>query len=48
MNRAALLAFLALLFVAGYDGGAGARAVVESAGPDEFLKLRLGPGSATR
>lgn len=44
MKRVALLAFLTLPFVAGCDGGAGGRAVVEGAGRDELLKLRAGPG----
>ncbi len=35
---------LALVFLAGCAGVDAGRAVVEGAGPDEFLKLRAGPG----
>ncbi len=41
-NTASVL--LALVFVAGCASGGADRAVVEGAGPDEFLKLRTGPG----
>ncbi len=35
---------LVLVFLAGCAGVDAGRAVVEGAGPDEFLKLRAGPG----
>ena len=41
-NTASVL--LALVFVAGCAGVDAGRAVVEGTGPDEFLKLRTGPG----
>jgi len=43
MSRNTLAALLALM-LAGCIGTAGDRAVVKGAGPDEFLKLRAGPG----
>lgn len=36
--------FLSLAFVANCGGGAGGRAVVGGVGPDDFLRLRAGPG----
>jgi hypothetical protein len=44
MRRDALPILLALVFLAGCGNGDFGRAVVEGAGPDEFLKLRAGPG----
>jgi len=43
MCRNAFPLLLALVFLAGCSGGAG-RTVVQGAGPDEFVKLRTGPG----
>ena len=47
MRRDAFPVLLALVLLAGCGGNAG-RAVVEGAGPDEFLKLRAGPGLGHR
>ena len=49
MRRNAFSILLALVFLAGCTGGDAARAVtgravVGGAGPDEFVKLRAGPG----
>jgi hypothetical protein len=44
MRRGAFPILLVLVFLAGCGSGDAGRAVVEGAGPDEFLKLRAGPG----
>ena len=44
MRLHAVPALLALVLLVGCSAGAGGRAVVQGAGPDEFLKLRAGPG----
>jgi uncharacterized protein YraI len=44
MRRHAVSTLLALVCLAGCAGVDAGRAVVEGAGPDEFLKLRTGPG----
>ncbi len=44
MNRTAVMRVLVLTLLAGCAVGAGGRAVVKGAGPDELLKLRAGPG----
>jgi hypothetical protein len=44
MNRNAVPFALALVLVAGCSSGVGGRALVEGVGPDEYLKLRGGPG----
>jgi uncharacterized protein YraI len=38
------LTLLTLAFLSGCADGAGTRAVVDRAGPDDMLKLRAGPG----
>ena len=48
MPRHALTALLALTVLAGCLNAAGSRATVSGAGPDEFLKLRAGPGLGFR
>ncbi|TNC46068.1 SH3 domain-containing protein [Rubellimicrobium rubrum] len=44
MPRGAAPALLALVLLTGCSAGDGGRTVVQGAGPDEFLKLRAGPG----
>ena len=44
MRRDALRTLLALVFLVGCGASDADRAVVVGAGPDEFLKLRAGPG----
>lgn len=44
MRRCALTVLLALVLLSGCGSGETSRAVVEGAGPDEFVKLRAGPG----
>ena len=44
MTHRNVMAGLALVLLAACAGVGGARAVVASAGPDELLKLRAGPG----
>jgi uncharacterized protein YraI len=44
MRPHAFPTLLALVFLAGCGAGDADRAVVQGAGPDEFLKLRAGPG----
>jgi uncharacterized protein YraI len=44
MNRTAAVLVLALALVAGCGSGVGGRTAVKGTGPDEFLKLRAGPG----
>lgn len=39
---------VALSLLAGCNSAAGSRVVVERAGPDDFLKLRAGPGLGYR
>ncbi len=48
LRRDAYPTLLALVLLAGCSGGDGGRAVVEGVGPDEFLKLRAGPGLGYR
>ncbi len=48
MRRGALPTLLTLALLAGCAAGDGGRAVVQGAGPDEFLKLRAGPGLGYR
>jgi hypothetical protein len=47
-SRAVAITLLVFALVAGCDFGAGGRTVVQGAGPDEFLKLRAGPGLGYR
>ena len=42
------LALVAITLIAGCSGVVGGSAVVKGAGPDEFLKLRAGPGLGYR
>ena len=44
MRRAAFPTLLTFVLLAGCAGGDAGRALVEGAGPDEFVKLRAGPG----
>ena len=44
MRRNAFPLLLALVFLAGCGEGGAGYAVVQGAGPDEFVKLRTGPG----
>ena len=44
MRRHVVSTLLALVFLVGCSGGDADHTVVEGAGPDEFLKLRAGPG----
>ena len=44
MRRSTVPVILALMFVASCGSMTGSRAIVEGTGPDEFLKLRAGPG----
>ena len=44
MRRRAFPLLLGLAVLAGCSNGSAGRVVVEGAGPDEFLKLRAGPG----
>ena len=46
MQRNAFPLYLALVFLAGCGDGVASRAVVQGAGPDDFVKLRAGPGLA--
>lgn len=48
MRHIAISAFLGLMLVAGCDATTGRSAVVKGTGPDEFLKLRAGPGLGFR
>lgn len=48
MTRAPAPFVLALALVAGCSSAVGGRALVKGAGPDEFLKLRAGPGLGYR
>ena len=48
MRRCALTVLLALVLLSGCGSGEAGRAVVEGAGPDEFVKLRAGPGLGYR
>ena len=48
MRRKTFPTLLALMILAGCGAGDAGRAVVEGAGPDEFLKLRAGPGLGYR
>ena len=48
MRRRAVSILLALAVLAGCGSGDAGRAVVEGAGPDEFVKLRAGPGLGYR
>jgi uncharacterized protein YraI len=48
MRRKTFPTLLALVILAGCGAGDAGRAVVEGAGPDEFLKLRAGPGLGYR
>lgn len=44
MRRGALTVLLTVVVLAGCGGAGADRAVVQGAGPDEFLSLRAGPG----
>ena len=44
MRRDVFPVLLALVFLTGCGAGDAGRAVVQGAGPDEFVKLRAGPG----
>ncbi len=44
MRQGALPTLLALVFLVGCSASNADHTVVEGAGPDEFLKLRAGPG----
>ena len=44
MRRSTVPVLLVLMFLANCTDITGSRTVVEGAGPDEFLKLRAGPG----
>ena len=48
MRRRAVPILLALALLAGCGTGDAGRAVVEGAGPEEFVKLRAGPGLGYR
>lgn len=48
MRRRAVPILLALAVLVGCSTGDASRAVVEGAGPDEFVKLRAGPGLGYR
>ncbi len=48
MKRVAVPLVLALTLIASCGVGSGSSTVVKSVGPDEFLKLRAGPGLGYR
>ena len=48
MRHIAVSVLLGLMLVAGCDATTGRSAVVKGTGPDEFLKLRAGPGLGFR